>query len=190
MRWWAGGCAIAAVAVLAACGTTGGGGPAAGGSSGSTPTGPPSGTPAHTSAPPSPAAPPASPTPAAPAASAVTPSPPAAGCASGRTEVAVAPGDPVRRPLCVRPATVVSLVLRPRSDDRRWTGVRSSAPVFVLVSGWRLDADGTAHATLRAAGTRGGSARITALAKAPDIAGAAKAAFILDVNVVPFTREG
>ncbi|MDX2679977.1 acetyl-CoA synthetase [Streptomyces soliscabiei] len=68
--------------------------------------------------------------------------------------------------------------------------MRSSAPVFVLVSGWRLDADGTAHATLRAAGTRGGSARITALAKAPDIAGAAKAAFILDVNVVPFTREG
>ncbi|MFI7299190.1 hypothetical protein [Streptomyces sp. NPDC050121] len=178
MRWWAGGCAIAAVTVLAACGTTGGGGSAAGGSSGSTPTGPPSGTPTHTSAPPSPSAP------------SVTPSPPAAGCAAGRTEVAVAPGDPVQRPLCVRPATVVSLVLRPRSDDRRWTGVRSSAPVFVLVSGWRLDADGTAHATLRAAGARGGSARITALAKAPDIAGAAKAAFTLNVNVVPYPREG
>ncbi|MFI5793179.1 acetyl-CoA synthetase [Streptomyces sp. NPDC051677] len=85
---------------------------------------------------------------------------------------------------------MVSLVLRPRTDDKRWTAVQSSAPVFVLVSGWRLDADGTAHATLRAAGTRGGGAKVTALAKAPDVAGAAKAAFTLNVDVVPYAREG
>ena len=150
MRWWAGGPAVAAVAVLAACSTSGG-----------DPSGP-----------------------------AGTPSPSAAGCVAGRTEVAVAPGDPVRRSLCVRPGTVVSLVLRPRADDKRWTAVRSSAPVFVVASGWRLDADGTAHASLRCAGTRGGSAEVTALAKARDVAGEAKIVFTLDVRVVPYTREG
>ncbi|MHB9863197.1 acetyl-CoA synthetase [Streptomyces sp. YIM S03343] len=68
--------------------------------------------------------------------------------------------------------------------------MRSSAPVFVLVSGRRLDADGTAHATLRSAGTRGGSAYVTALAKAPDVAGAARVAFTLDVKVTWYTQEG
>ncbi|MER6628001.1 acetyl-CoA synthetase [Streptomyces sp. NPDC000987] len=81
-------------------------------------------------------------------------------------------------------------MLRPRTDDKRWTAVRSSAPVFVLVSGWRVDADGTAHASLRCAGTRGGSAEITALAKAPDVAGAARGAFVLDLTVTPYAREG
>lgn len=83
----------------------------------------------------------------------------------------------------------MSLVLQPRADDKRWTAVQSSAPVFVLVSGWRLDADGTAHASLRCAGTRGGTAKVTALAKAPDVAGAARVAFALDMAVVPYTQE-
>jgi len=85
---------------------------------------------------------------------------------------------------------VVSLVLRPRADDKRWTAVESSAPVFVVASGRRLDADGTAHASLRCAGTRGGRAEVTALAKARDVAGEAKIVFTLDVRVVPYTREG
>ncbi|MEU0040595.1 acetyl-CoA synthetase [Streptomyces sp. NPDC006333] len=102
----------------------------------------------------------------------------------------VAPGDPPGRRLCVRPGTVVTLVLEPRVDDKRWTAVRSSAPVFVVASGWRMDPDGTAHATLRCAGTRGGSAKMTALAKAPDVAGAARAAFTLDVTVTPYRQEG
>jgi hypothetical protein len=102
----------------------------------------------------------------------------------------VSPGDaPVRR-LCVRPGTVVSLVLKPRADDRRWTAVHSSAAVFVVAAGWRVDADGTARATLRCAGTRGGAAKVTALAKAPDVAGAARAAFTLDLHVVPYPKEG
>ncbi|KUJ34773.1 acetyl-CoA synthetase [Streptomyces sp. NRRL F-5122] len=105
-------------------------------------------------------------------------------------KVAVSPGDRGGRQLCVRPGTGISLVLQPRADDKRWTGVRSSAPVFVLVSGWWVDADGTAHATLRCAGTRAGKAKITGLAKAPDVAGAADGAFTLDISVVPYPREG
>jgi hypothetical protein len=122
----------------------------------------------------------------------VTPSgaAPAPRCAAGHAEVSVAPGDPVRRRLCVRPGTVVTLVLRPRLDDKRWTGVLSSAPALVVASGWRVDGDGGAHATLRCAGTRGGAAEITAAAKAPDVAGAARPVFTLDVNVVPYAREG
>jgi hypothetical protein len=92
--------------------------------------------------------------------------------------------------LCVRPGTVVSLVLEPRADDRRWTAVRSSAPVFVVVSGWRVDADGTGRASLRCAVTRGGTSVVTALAKAPDVAGAARAAFTLHLSVVPYPKEG
>lgn len=68
--------------------------------------------------------------------------------------------------------------------------MQSSAPVFVLVSGWRVDADGTAHATLRCAGTRAGKAKITALVKAPDVAGAVDGAFTLDISVVPYPRQG
>lgn len=90
----------------------------------------------------------------------------------------------------MRPGTVVSLVLQPRADDERWTAVRSSAPALVLVSGWRVDADGTAHATLRTAGARGGGARITASAEAPDVAGAARVGFVLDMTVTPYAREG
>ncbi|MFD5538527.1 acetyl-CoA synthetase [Streptomyces sp. NPDC127079] len=104
--------------------------------------------------------------------------------------MSVVAGGPVRRQLCVRPGTAVSLVLRPRTDDRRWTGVHSSAPALVVVSGWRVDADGTAHASLRSAGTRGGAAAVTAPAKAPDVAGAARVAYTLDVTVVPYAREG
>ncbi|MCQ9179596.1 acetyl-CoA synthetase [Streptomyces sp. IBSBF 2953] len=92
--------------------------------------------------------------------------------------------------MCVRPGTVVSLVLQARADDKRWTAVRSSAPAFVMVSGWRVDADGTAHASLRSAGARNGSTHISALAKAPDLAGAARAAFTLDLTVTPQAREG
>ncbi|MFI1168839.1 acetyl-CoA synthetase [Streptomyces sp. NPDC020801] len=105
-------------------------------------------------------------------------------------DITVGPGDAAVRRLCVRPGTVVSLLLRPRVDDKRWTGVQSSAPVFVLVSGWHLDANGTAHATLRCASTRAGAATVTAPAKAPDVAGAARVAFTLDVSVVPYPKEG
>lgn len=84
----------------------------------------------------------------------------------------------------------MSLVLRPRTDDKWWTAVRSSAPVLVLASGWRVDADGTSHASLRCAGTRAGTAEVTASAKAPDVAGAARVAFTLHVNVVPYTTQG
>jgi hypothetical protein len=85
---------------------------------------------------------------------------------------------------------VVTLTLRPRTDDRRWTAVHSSAPVFVLPSGWRIDADGTAHATLSCAAVRAGAAEVTVLAKAPDVAGAARTAFTLHVSVVPYAKEG
>ncbi|MFF0018891.1 acetyl-CoA synthetase [Streptomyces sp. NPDC005374] len=94
------------------------------------------------------------------------------------------------QPLCVRPGAVVSLVLKPRADDRRWTAVRSSAPVFVVVSGWQVDADGTARAALRCAGTRGGTADVTVRAKAPDVAGAARVALTLRVDVVPYPTQG
>ena len=102
----------------------------------------------------------------------------------------MAPGDAVEQRLCVRPGTVVSLVLRPRTDDKRWKGVDTSAPALVSASGWRLDADGTAHATLRCAGTRGGEAVVTPLGKAPDVAGAARTAFTLRLSVVPYTTLG
>ncbi|MDX3746507.1 hypothetical protein [Streptomyces sp. AK08-02] len=58
------------------------------------------------------------------------------------------------------------------------------------MSEWQLKADGSARASLRCAGTRGGTARITATAKAPDVAGAARVAFTLDVSVVPYTTQG
>lgn len=190
MRWWAGVCAVAAVVVLAACGTSGGRGSAAGGPSHSDSTGPSAGTPAPTSAAVPTTSPPSPTTSPKPSKSAVTPSSSAHDCVSGQVQVTVAPGDPPRQRLCVRPGTVVALVLEPRVDDKRWTAGRSSAPVFVVVSGWRVDADGTAHATLRCAGTRGGGARMTALAKAPDVAGAAGVAFTLDVTVPPYRQEG
>jgi hypothetical protein len=188
MRWWTGGWVMAAALVLAAC-TTSGGGPAPG-PSGNRSSGPSAGASTHPSPTPASSAP-ASPTgnnPSAPA----TVSPPASArsCASGHTEVVVEPGDPAKRTLCVRPGTLVSLVLRPRVDDKRWTSVQSSAPVFVLPSGWRREADGTARASLRCAGTRMGSAKVTALAKAPDVAGAARVAFTLEVSVAPYPREG
>ncbi|MCX5049287.1 MULTISPECIES: acetyl-CoA synthetase [unclassified Streptomyces] len=85
---------------------------------------------------------------------------------------------------------MVTLVLKSRTDDKRWTAVQSSAPIFALVSEWQLEADGSARASLRCAGTRGGTARITASAKAPDVAGAARVAFTLDVSVVPYTTQG
>ncbi|MEU2734230.1 acetyl-CoA synthetase [Streptomyces sp. NPDC007095] len=113
-----------------------------------------------------------------------------ASCSAGRVEVTVSPGDAVERRLCVRTGTVVSLTLRPRADDRRWTAVRSAAPAAVLVSGWRVDADGTGRATLRCASVRGGAAGITVTAKAPDVAGAARTAFTLRVSVVPYAKEG
>jgi hypothetical protein len=105
-------------------------------------------------------------------------------------QVTVSPGDSPVRQLCVRPGTVVSLVLEPRVDDRRWTAVHSSAVAFVVAAGWRVDADGTARATLRCAGARGGTAKVTVLAKAPDVAGAARAAFTLNMSVVPYPKEG
>lgn len=195
MRWWAGGSAVFAVLVLAACSTSGGGGGAGSGASGTPParpSGSPSarpsgGLPTRSSSPAPSASPSASPTRAAPSGSA---GPSATGCVAGRVEVSVAAGGPVRRQLCVRPGTVVSLVLRPRTDDRRWTGVHSTAPALVVVSGWRVYADGTARASLRSAGTRGGGAAVIASAKAPDVAGAAGVAFTLDVTVVPYAREG
>ncbi|SOE06960.1 hypothetical protein [Streptomyces sp. Ag109_G2-15] len=172
MRWWALGCAVAAVVVLAGCGAPAGGGGAAGtGTSGS-------GSPAGASTSSSGAATPTS-----------APSVSAASCAAGHLQVTVSPGDRVRR-LCVRPGAVVTLVLRARVDDKRWTGVVSSAPALVVPAGWQVDADGTAHATLRCAGTRGGAARVTVSAKAPDVAGAPRGVFTLDVNVVPYPQNG
>ncbi|MFF0079592.1 acetyl-CoA synthetase [Streptomyces canus] len=125
-----------------------------------------------------------------PSGSAAAPSPSAASCVSGRAEVTFSPGDAVVQRLCLRPGAVVSLVLKPRTDDRRWTAVLSSAPAFVLASGWRVDADGTARASLRCAGTRGGTAQVTARAKAPDVAGAARVAFTLHVDVLPYPTQG
>ncbi|MEV5841241.1 hypothetical protein AB0M32_04650 [Streptomyces sp. NPDC051985] len=183
MRWAAGGWIVAGVCVLAACGGSAGA-PAAGRSA--TPSGGTAprtaGTSSRTGG--------TSPRPSA-AASSAGPGPSAAGgCLGGRVEVVVRPGDGTGRRLCVRPGAVVSLVLGARSDDRRWTAVRSSAPAFVVVSGWRVGADGTGYATLRCAGARGGAARVTVSAKAPDVAGAAGVAFTLDVRVVPYGREG
>lgn len=167
MRWWAGSWTVAVAVVLAGCHASAGGGTVSGTpESGGSPTG------------------------GSPSASATGSSASAESCAAGRAEVVVDPGDAVARRLCVRPGTVVSLVLRPRVDDKRWTAVRSSAPVFVLVSGWRVDPDGTARASLRCAGTRGGRADVTASAKAPDVAGAARTAFTLHVSVVPYTTRG
>lgn len=118
--------------------------------------------------------------------------PSAADCtaAAGRVEVLFRPGDAAAQRLCVRPGAVVSLVLEPRVDDKRWTAVRSSVPALVLVSGWRVDADGTARASLRCAGTRGGTAEVTAPAKAPDVTGAARVAFTLHLDVLPHTTRG
>jgi hypothetical protein len=111
-------------------------------------------------------------------------------CAGGHVELTVSPGDPARRRICVRPGTVVSLVLLPRTDGKRWTAVRSSAPVFVLPSDWRSDEDGTARVSLRCPGTRGGTAEISVLAKEPDLAGAGGVASTLQVDVVPHTTAG
>lgn len=183
MRWWAGGWLIAGAIVLVACGGSSGG-PSEGGSS-TPPTGAATGTasggPTSASASASPSS---SPSPSSPSPSS------ARTCVSGNVTVTVSPGDPVRRQICVRPGTVVSLVLRPRTDGKRWTAVRSSAPVFVLPSGRHVDADGTLRAPLRCAGTRGGAADITTLAKEPDLAGPGGVAFTLRVNVVPHTTAG
>ncbi|MEU0970908.1 acetyl-CoA synthetase [Streptomyces sp. NPDC005917] len=112
------------------------------------------------------------------------------GCAAGRTDVTVAPGGAVEQRLCVRPGTVLTLVLRPRADDKRWTAVHSSAPAFVLPSGWHVDADGTARATLRCATVRPGAAEVSVTAKAPDVGGAARPVFTLHVSVVPYPAQG
>jgi hypothetical protein len=109
----------------------------------------------------------------------------------------------------------VSLVLRARAGER-WTAVGSSAPVLALPFGWRVDADGTAHAAIRCAGVRAGSADIAvtatatapgpaletgpatetetapearAWARAPDLAGPAPVAFTLRLSVVPRPKE-
>lgn len=189
MRWWAGAWVIAGVFfLLAACGTSTGNGGSAGGPSGSRSVEPSIGTPAHTFASPS-SPPPSSPSGAGPSGTDRTSSASVGACVAGHAEVTVTPGDAPGQRLCVRPGTVVSLILQPRADDRRWVAVRSSAPAFVVASGWRVEADGSARASLRCAGTRGGTARVTALAKAPDVAGAAKVAFTLEVSVVPYTTE-
>ena len=172
---------VAVVVVLAGCHTSEGGGSVGGPSESGGSTRPSAGASTHTSG---------VPTGGSPSASATSSSASPANCAAGHTEVTVSPGDAVVRRLCVRPGTVVSLVLRPRPDDKRWTAVRSSAPAFALASGWRADTDGTAHASLRCAGTRGGEAEVTASAKAPDVAGAARVAFTLRVSVVPYTTQG
>lgn len=197
MRWWAGAWVIAGVVVVAACGTSAGGGGSAGEPSGSrsveSATGTPTPTFADSSSPPS-SAPPSSPagagtSEAGTSGAARTPSASGGACVAGHAEVTVAPGDAPRQRLCVRPGTVVSLILEPRSDDKRWVAVHSSAPVFVATSGWRVEGDGSARAALRCAGTRGGTAKVTALAKAPDVAGAAQAAFTVEVSVVPYATE-
>ncbi|WP_225829695.1 hypothetical protein [Streptomyces sp. NK08204] len=177
MRCRFGGCAVVAmvtVVVLAGCGAPAGQG-AGGGPSGARPVRPSSQTPSAASS-------------AGPAATSA--SAPAQGCASGPVEVVVSPGDPVRRALCVRPGAVLTLVLHPRVDDKRWVDVHSSAPALVLPTGWQVQVAGGARATLRCAGTRGGSAEVTVTAKAPDVAGAARPVFTLDVTVVPYPQNG
>jgi hypothetical protein len=184
MRWCAGGWVVAGMVLLAACGTSAGRG-SAGGPSGSRSSGPSADAPASTST-----SAPSSPARADPSVSA-TPSPVLPqGCAGGRTDVTVTPGGAAEQRLCVRPGTVVSLILRPRTDDKRWTAVHSSAPALVLASGWKADADGTARASLRCATVRAGAADVTVLAKAPDVAGAARPAFTLHVSVVPYPTQG
>ncbi|MFF7240574.1 hypothetical protein [Streptomyces collinus] len=201
MPGWTGGWRVAVVVVLlAGCGApAGGGGTGAGpGPSGSagTGTGPAesgSSGPARPSRPAPPSRAPSAPAgsgPSRPTRAPGSPATPSGGCAGGRAEITVSPGGPVRQRLCVRPGTVVTLVLGPRLDDKRWTGVRSSAPALVVPAGWRVDGDGTAHAVLRCAGTRGGAAEVTAAARAPDVAGAARPAFTLRLDVVPYAREG
>lgn len=193
MRWWAGMPMAVGLLVLAACsGSTGDG--SAGASSGSpTSAGPSASAQPSASASASSSAPAASPSDSTGSSGSSGSSDSSASegrCAAGHTDITVSPGDAVERRVCVRPGTVVSLVLEPRIDDKRWTAVRSSAPVFVLVSGWRVDADGTARASLRCAGTRAGAAVVTASAKAPDVAGAARVAFTLHLSVVPYTTQG
>ncbi|MFE9881666.1 hypothetical protein [Streptomyces sp. NPDC005784] len=191
MRWWAGGWIVAGVFVLAACGASAGGGSAVGpsGSRSAGSPGPSTGAPTRTPAAPSSTARP-SPTGRSPSTPAITPSASTGHCAAGHAKVGVSPGDTPERHLCVRPGTTVSLVLRPRNDDKRWTGVLSSAPAFALVSGWEMSADGTARVSVRCAGTRGGTADVTVSAKAPDVAGAPRVAFTLHVRVVPYTTQG
>ncbi|GAX48798.1 hypothetical protein SO3561_00280 [Streptomyces olivochromogenes] len=181
MRWWAGWTAVAGVVLLAACGGSGGAGrgPSSGPTSASTSASASASTGGT-----------AEPGRGAPSASGPGSAAAVASCFAGRVEVTVSPGDAVERRLCVRAGTVVSLTLRPRADDRRWTAVRSAAPAVVLVSGWRVDADGTGRATLRCASVRGGAAGITVTAKAPDVAGAARTAFTLRMSVVPYAKEG
>jgi hypothetical protein len=176
---------VAVAVVLAGCHASEGGGSVGGPSRGGASAGPSASASART-----PAASSAGATAESPSVSATGSATSPASCAAGHAEVTVSPGDAVVRRFCVRPGTVVSLVLRPRSDDKRWAAVRSSAPALVLASGWRVDADGTAHASLRCAGTRGGTADVTASAKAPDVAGAARVAFTLHVSVVPYTTQG
>jgi len=185
MRWWAGGWMVAVTVVLAGCHASEGGGSVGGPSRDGDSAGPSASASTRT-----PAAPSAGATGESPSGSATGSSASPASCAAGHAEVTVGPGDAVVRRLCVRPGTVVSLVLLPRPDDKRWTAVRSSAPALVLTSGWRADADGTAHASLRCAGTRGGTADVTASAKAPDVAGAARVVLTLHVSVVPYTTQG
>ncbi|MFJ5307538.1 hypothetical protein [Streptomyces sp. NPDC088350] len=177
MGAWAKVWMVAGVFALASCTSSAAGG------HGGTPSGSRPAQPSrHTSTP--------TPTSAPSSRSATTPPASSGSCAAGHAEVTVGPGDAVERRLCVRPGTVVTLVLKPRTDDRRWTALHSAAPVFVVVSGWQPASDGSARASLRCAGTRAGTARITATAKAPDVAGAARVAFTLDVNVVPYTTQG
>ncbi|MFJ6833863.1 hypothetical protein [Streptomyces sp. NPDC091209] len=187
---------VAGVLVLAACGAPAGGGSTGGGStgepSGSRSTGSPgptADTPTRASAGPS-STTPTRPTGNSPSAPAPSPSGSPGTCAAGHAKVDVTPGDAPERHLCVRPGTTVSLLLLPRNDDKRWTGALSSAPAFALVSGWKVAADGTARASVRCAGTRGGTADVTVSAKAPDVAGAPRVAFTLHVKVVPYTTQG
>lgn len=84
---------------------------------------------------------------------------------AGRLAVTVHPDAPALQRLTVRPRAVVSLVLRPR-PGLRWTSLTSDAPSHAIVSRWRIDADGSAHAEISA--TRGGSAVISARARSMD----------------------
>jgi len=110
------------------------------------------------------------------------------GCAAGRTELIVGEGAPREERLCVRPGTVVSLVLLARAGER-WTAVASSAPALALPFGWRVAADGTAHTAVRCAVVRAGRADITVTARAPDLAGPAPVGFTLRLSVLPRPKE-
>ncbi len=170
MRWWAVGWMVAGLVAIAGCSSSSEG-DAAAGPSGSRSVKPPTGASARTPAGPS-TSETASPTAGNPSAPAGTPSSAVPGCAAGHVKVAISPGDERRTAAvrCVRGRGYLSSC-SPGQTTSGGEACRARRPCCPCIR-MAGDADGTAHATLRCAGTRAGKAKITALVKAPDVAGA------------------